>query len=100
MAIPEHTPEPRRTIDTVLGPIKVVPECDAQAVCVNGLRCWEAGVCLHQPERAAPDADEPLRRALHRIAFPGEYEGSSEWSRAVAFEALKETCSDHPKGAV
>lgn len=37
---------PRRIMETVLGPIKVVPECKAQAVCVNGLKCWEDGQCL------------------------------------------------------
>jgi hypothetical protein len=35
-----------RVLNTVLGPLKVVPECKAQAVCVNGSRCWEAGRCL------------------------------------------------------
>lgn len=42
-----HRPaETRRYIETVLGPLKVVPECKALAVCVNGLVCWEAGRCL------------------------------------------------------
>lgn len=37
---------PRMRIDTVLGPVRVVPECLVQAVCVNGSKCWDAGVCL------------------------------------------------------
>lgn len=35
-----------RILPTALGPIKLIPECAAQAVCVNGLNCWEAGCCL------------------------------------------------------
>lgn len=38
-------PEPRKTIQTVLGPVRVVPECKVQAVCTNGSKCWEAGRC-------------------------------------------------------
>jgi hypothetical protein len=45
-AMTDHLSGGRRTVATVLGPIKIIPECKAQAVCVNGLRCWEAGRCL------------------------------------------------------
>jgi len=55
--LPDQSATPRYTIDTVLGPIKVVPECKVQAVCVNGLKCWEAGRCLRDP--AALDEEQP-----------------------------------------
>lgn len=48
---------PRRTLDTVLGPLKVVPDCKAQACCVNGLKCWEAGECLRAPVTAQQTGD-------------------------------------------
>ena len=50
--------EGRRTVETVLGPLKVVPECRAQAVCVNGSKCWEAGRCLRSPQ----DEDHECRQ--------------------------------------
>ena len=37
--------EPCKTIMTVLGPVRVMPECKVQAVCVNGAKCWKAGRC-------------------------------------------------------
>lgn len=52
---PSEAVSPRKILKTVLGPIKVVPECKAQAVCVNGLKCWEAGRCL-KPEDGRDDA--------------------------------------------
>lgn len=42
-----------KTIDTVIGPVKVIPECHAQAVCVLGRRCWEAGHCLRDDHGCA-----------------------------------------------
>lgn len=45
-------------VETVLGPLKVLPECKAQAVCVNGLKCWEAGRCLRSPQ--GEDHEESL----------------------------------------
>ena len=41
-------------IDTVVGPMRVVPECKVQALCTNGWRCWEAGRCL----RCESEADD------------------------------------------
>lgn len=46
MPVPPH---PKLLIKTVIGPVKVMPECKAQAVCVNGNKCWEAGECLRKP---------------------------------------------------
>ena len=47
----------RRMLDTVLGPVKINPECRVAACCGNGKRCWEAGRCLRDPA-AAPPAGE------------------------------------------
>jgi hypothetical protein len=52
----DHETVGRRTVETVLGPLKVVPECRAQAVCVNGSKCWEAGRCLRPPQDEADEA--------------------------------------------
>lgn len=52
-----------------------------------GMLAYCIGLIADQQRRGVdPDA---LVKALHRIAFPGEYEGSAEWSRGVAFAALK-----------
>lgn len=49
--------EPRKTIDTVLCPVIVLPECKHQAVCTNGAKCWEAGLCLKaKPDRPQSDS--------------------------------------------
>ena len=51
--------EPHYKIQTILGPIAVMPECKAQAVCVNGSHCWEAGRCLRDPAVApSPSSTE------------------------------------------
>ena len=42
----ERRGAPKRVLNTALGAIKMIPECEAQAVCVKGLECWEAGRCL------------------------------------------------------
>lgn len=47
-----------KRIDTVIGPVKMLPECKSQAVCVNGSKCWEAGRCLRQQ----PDTEQHARK--------------------------------------
>jgi hypothetical protein len=63
----DHETVGRRTVETVLGPLKVVPECRAQAVCVNGSKCWEAGRCLLSPSRDGTVAVEALREAARKL---------------------------------
>jgi hypothetical protein len=46
-----------------------------------------------EPDAAAALAD--YAKTLHRIAYPGAYEGSAEWSRQQAFAALKRNGGTH-----
>lgn len=56
-----------RVIDTVIGPIRLIPECKVQAVCVKGLRCWEAGRCLRADE--VRGSLEPARRGTREACY-------------------------------
>jgi hypothetical protein len=82
---------PRRTMDTVLGPVGIIPECKAQAVCVNGRHCWEAGQCLRSgdvlvvPARAEDDL-QVLRDTLFAIEIAAEH-GPPGTAARIAREA-------------
>lgn len=61
--------KPRHTIDTVVGPVQVMPECERQAVCVNGSKCWEVGACLKSTCERRPGCGCSVECRVHAAAI-------------------------------